>query len=189
MGISRTPDGNTGWKVTAACQWRTGGRSHFPSQFGSVLLSSLPFLWVSPHSDSHIHTCSLVPVQIIRSHSAAPDSSLLCWCFMMTHCASEAKQACVCAVAAIVRALRSRLKSLRCLLLHAGSDTSCQQPTQTFSSGQREQTDVLYRKTGGTVLDCCGPAHPSLAVSSPECLRSQKRLHWFVFVHLFGLQV
>lgn len=40
VGISRTPDGNTGWKVTAVCQWWEGG-SRFPSQFGSVA-PSLP---------------------------------------------------------------------------------------------------------------------------------------------------
>lgn len=147
----------------------SGGLGEDPTSHLNLALSPvsppLPSLWVSPHSDSLLYTGSAVPVQNARSRCAAPNSRRLCRCFMMTHCAAGAKQARVCA-AALVRALRSRLKSLGCLLLQAGSDAGRQQPAQTFSRGQREQPGRLNRKKGGPVLDCCGPARPSLTVSS-----------------------
>lgn len=163
MGISGTPDGNTGWKVTAACQWRTGGKIPLPI---SVWLC--PLCLPSPSSGypltpTHSYTLGLLSQS--RSFTATRCSGRLCRCFTMTHCAAGAKRARVCA-AALVRALRSRLKSLGCLLLRAGSDASCQRPARTFSSGQGERPGLLNRKMGGAVLDCCGPARPSLTVSS-----------------------
>lgn len=76
MGISRTLDGNTGWKVTAACQWRGWvGVGGDPASHPNLDPCPLPFLWVSPHTDSH--TCLPVAVQSIRCHSVAPDNSKL----------------------------------------------------------------------------------------------------------------
>ncbi|XP_006808006.1 ribosomal protein S6 kinase alpha-3-like [Neolamprologus brichardi] len=65
----------------------------------------------------------------------------------MTQCAAtaEAKPACVSALVGLIRALRSRLKSLQQLL-------------------RPNQNGVRWEKPGGTVLDCCGPKLSSLAV-------------------------
>lgn len=84
---------------------------------------------------------------------------------VMTHCAPEAKPACVRALTGLVRALRGRLKALRRLLLLAGRDGSPQRPS--FDAGG---SGLLNRKNRGTVLGRCGPAHPSMTVSSPECV-------------------
>ncbi|GLD53295.1 ribosomal protein S6 kinase alpha-3-like isoform X1, partial [Lates japonicus] len=115
----------------------------------------LLFLWVSPHTDSHIHLFACPSPKPFSSQP--PVSSVQ---FVMTHGAAEAKPACVCAAAtSLVRALRSRLKSLRRLLLLA----SRRQPTQTFDGGRWEQPG----KDKGAVLGCCGPAHPSTADDVP----------------------
>ncbi|XP_028288131.1 ribosomal protein S6 kinase alpha-3 isoform X2 [Parambassis ranga] len=74
----------------------------------------------------------------------------------MTHCTAEAKPACVCAAAGLVRALRRRLKSLRRLLRLAGG--FC--PTWT-TRGDR------WDKDGGTASGCCGPEHASVADDVP----------------------
>ncbi|XP_042069165.1 ribosomal protein S6 kinase alpha-3 [Haplochromis burtoni] len=69
----------------------------------------------------------------------------------MTQCAAattEAKPACVSALGGLIRALRSRLKSLRQLL-------------------RPNQNGVRREKPGGTVLDCCGPKLSSLADDVP----------------------
>lgn len=132
----------------------------FPSQFGSPP-SSLP----SPSSGypltlTHTLVCSSQS-RVIRCRGVAPDktTSSKQLASVMTHCAAEAKPACVCAMTAVVRALRRRLKALRRLLLLAGTDGSRQRAAQTCDAGR-----------WGTVLDCCGPAHTSTAVSIPECV-------------------
>lgn len=88
----------------------------------------------------------------------------------MTHCLAGAKPACVRAVTGLVRALRGQLKALRRLLLLAGTDGDRQRQAQTLDGVRRERPGPLNRKSGGTVLGCCGPAHTSMAVSSPECV-------------------
>lgn len=56
-GISRTPGGNTGWKVTAACWLRTGekwdGRGDPSSLLDLDLSSSSPFPPLPPGIPSH----------------------------------------------------------------------------------------------------------------------------------------
>lgn len=149
----------------------TGGGSRFPSQFGPALPSPpLPFLWVSPHT--HSHTCLPVPVQVIRppqrcSQTTAPSSPVH---LPMTHCATEAKPACVCAVTGLIRALRSRLKALRRLLVLRRTDGSRQRPAQSSGGARWERPGLLNGINGRTDFGCCGPAHPSTAVSYPECV-------------------
>lgn len=164
MGISRTLDGNTGWKVTAACQWRgwvgVGGdpASHpnldpCPSPSSGYPLTLTHILVCLLQSNPFAATVSLQTTPSFSVHS------------VMTHCAPEAKPACVRALTGLVRALRGRLKALRRLLLLAGRDGSPQRPS--FDAGG---SGLLNRKNRGTVLGCCGPAHPSMTVSSPECV-------------------
>lgn len=77
MGISRTPDGNTGWKVTAACQWRTGGRSRFPSQFCSVPPPLPSPSSVYPLTLTHSYTLGLLSQSKPLTATALLQSSLL----------------------------------------------------------------------------------------------------------------
>lgn len=102
----------------------------------------------------------------------------------MTHCAPEAKSACLCAITGLVRGLRSRLKALRRLLLLAGTDGGRRRPTA--DAGRSERPGLLTRKNGGPVLGCCGPALPSMSVSrvcvTTRCADSlnlkQSVYHW-----------
>lgn len=161
-GISWTPDGNTGWKVTAACQWSSGGGG------GGSRGIPLPILiWTHPPSflpssssgyppltDSQ--ACLRLLLQVVSPHNNSELHGV------MTRCMAEAKPACVNALTGLVRALRSRLKALRRLLVHAGTEADSRGAEQTFDGGR------LKGRNEGTVLGCCGPSeHPSLAVSSP----------------------
>lgn len=148
-----------------------GGRSRFPSQFGSAPPPSSGY----PLTLTHILVClsqskSFAVTLLLQTTTPSFPVQLV-----MTHCAAEAKLACVCAITGLVRALRSRLKALRRLLLLAGTDGSRQRPAQTFDGGRWERPGLLNRKNGG-ILGCCGPAHPSMAVSSPECVSEADRV-------------
>lgn len=150
--------GEGGWEEESC-----GGGSRCPSQFGSVPPPS-PALPLGIPS----HWLTLVCLSQSKSFAATvllqtPSSSVH---LVMTHrVVTEANPAkCVSSVTRLVRALRSRLKALRRLLLHAGMVSNCQQAAQTLDGGRWEQIG----KNGETALGCCGPAHPSMAVSSHE---------------------
>lgn len=96
----------------------------------------------------------------------------------MTHCTLEAKPACVRAVRGLIRKVRGRLKALRRLLLPIGMDDSPQQ--LSFDDGL---SGLLDKTKKGAVLDCYGPTHTSMAVSS-QCVSIIKcdfkqRLHQY----------
>lgn len=137
-------------------------------------------IWITPSlpSPSSGYPLTLIHIRVCASQAKSLAATLLLQAttpsvsvhLAMTHCLAEAKPACARAVAGLVRALRSRLKALRRLLLLAGTDGGCQRPAQTFDGGRRERPGLLNRKHGGTVVGCCGPAPCSMAVSSPECV-------------------
>ena len=149
---------------------RAGGD---PTSCPDLDLSPLPPLALGiPFTLTHIHVSppqSESFADTLLLQTATPNLSVH---LAMTHCTTEAKAACPRAVVGLVRALRSRLKALRRLLLLAGSDGSRRRQAQTVDGSLWERPGLLKRETGGTVLGCCGPAHTSLTVSSPECVRS-----------------
>lgn len=133
---------------------RSGAGGGIPVPFW-IWISPPPLLFllvlrVSPHTDSQTHTSLSAWVQSYRCCSSRLLGSVQ---LVMTQCAAattEAKPACVSALGGLIRALRSRLKSLRQLL-------------------RPNQNGVRWEKPGATVLDCCGPKLSSLAVSYSAC--------------------
>lgn len=116
---------------------------------------SSPSLDVYPLTDLHFQSNPLTATVLFWTdlcHSAH---------FVMTHCTLEAKPAYVRAVRGLIRTLRGQLKALRRLLLPTGTDDSPRR--LSFDDGL---SGLLDRTNKGPVLDCHGPTHPSMAVSS-----------------------
>lgn len=107
-------------------------------------LCPLPFFWVTPPA------AGFTLLRPLRSAPFALLTASHTVHLVMTHYALGAKAPCVSAVAGLLRALRSRLKALRRLLL-LGERTGC----DSGHSG---------------LLNCCGPTNTSLAVSPGVCV-------------------